>query len=144
MAVFCNFNSEKYTQGKKIFFTENYAQMCNCFCKIQNFCYSIFGEISILIRATNTNFGYTWLRLGSEQLPIRSSTRPVGPGEGELARIGWPANESGRSGVLEYSIVMEAQPQREVSMLGQAGQPIGAAGSGAALRWEGSDRLASQ
>ena len=67
------------------FFTENYAQMCNCFCKIQNFCYSIFGEISILIWATNTNFGYTWLRNSSQ------FGTPLGP----------------RPGVLEYSIVME-------------------------------------
>ena len=71
---------------KFFFFTENYAQMCNFFVKVKILiCYSIFGEISILIWATNTNFGYTWLRNSSQ------FGTPLGP----------------RPGVLEYSIVME-------------------------------------
>ena len=98
--------------------------MCNFFVKVKILiCYSIFGEISILIWATNTNFGYTWLR-NSSQFGTPLGPRPGvleysivmeregGPAprprvleysivmerEGGPARIGWPANESGRRG----------------------------------------------
>ena len=78
--------------------------MCNFFVKVKIYiCYSIFGEISILIWATNTNFGYTWLR-NSSQFGTPLVLLGIGPRPGVLEY----SIVMERPGVLEYSIVMEA------------------------------------